>query len=542
MRTSTRTRLVLRSWCLVERNPRTKRAYINTCSRLTYYEELGTRFHKGRPRGCRHGCVCTPLGFTKRPKQTIDTKTYELAEYLIDFYLESSDYIIKNKKEENEVAVKPQTTQAPETKPFTLAGLTMPVFIPVTLVIAFAAYRGWLPNNMIGGWAFMIALGAILNEIGNRLPIVKDYLGGGPIVIIFGSAAMVTYNLMPASAEATVRTFMNAHGFLNWYIAALITGSILGMDRDLLIKASARYIPAIAGGIVLSLTLVALVGGVIGFGWKEALLFIGVPIMGGGMGAGAVPLSQIYAGPFGRESTDILSVMIPAVAMGNALAIVSAGLLNRIGKIKTSLSGEGQLMQGAKAQAESQKMLKKDDRLVLDLEMMGVGLFLASAFFILGVILEKFIPSIHAFALMIISVAIVKALGVMPRKYEIGAYQWFQFVMKNLTGALLIGIGVAFTNLQQIIDAFTIQYVLLVAVTVIGGIIGAGFIGKLVGFYPIESSITAGLCMANMGGTGDVATLSASDRMELMPFAQISSRIGGAMMLILASFLTAILL
>ena len=80
-----------------------------------------------------------------------------------------------------------------------------------------------------------------------------------------------------------------------------------------------------------------------------------------------------------------------------------------------------------------------------------------------------------------------------------------------------------------------------IAITVIGAIVGSGLVGRIVGFYFVESSITAGLCMANMGGTGDVAVLSAADRMELMPFAQISSRIGGAFMLILASVLLQII-
>nr|WP_253704148.1 2-hydroxycarboxylate transporter family protein [Treponema denticola] len=110
-------------------------------------------------------------------------------------------------------------------------------------------------------------------------------------------------------------------------------------------------------------------------------------------------------------------------------------------------------------------------------------------------------------------------------------------LQKNFTAALLVGIGIAYTNLGDIIGAFSISYVVLVLLVVIGAIIGAGLIGKLVGFYPIEAAITAGLCMANMGGTGDVAVLTASKRMELMPFAQISSRLGGAFIILLASFL-----
>ena len=426
------------------------------------------------------------------------------------------------------------TTTLNEKSGYKIMGLSLPLFAIIAIVVLAGTYLGVLPAGMIGAFALMMVVGAVLNEVGSHLPIIKDYLGGGPIIIIFGSAALVTYGIFPESSVEIMTNFMKGEGFLDFYIAALITGSILGMNRELLIKAAVRYLPAIIGGVVVSLGLVGLVGALIGYGAKEAILYIGVPIMGGGMGAGAVPLSKIFGSTLQKDPAEMLSIMVPAVALGNALAIVMAGVLDRVGKVKTNLTGNGELMV---LQSKGNVETEKEEPIQIDYKMMGIGLLMAVTFFVFGTILGKFIPAIHSYALMIISVAVVKALGLLPRKLEIAAFQWFQFVMSNLTGVLLVGIGVAFTNLQQVIDAFTLQYVLLVGVTVIGAIIGAGLVGKLVGFYPIEASITAGLCMANMGGTGDVAVLSASDRMKLMPFAQISSRIGGAFMLILASTL-----
>lgn len=417
-------------------------------------------------------------------------------------------------------------------KSYKIMGLSLPVFAIIFAVVLVGTYMGVLPAGMIGAFALMLILGAIFDEIGSHLPIVKSYLGGGPIIIIFGSAALVTYNILPEKAIENMTTFMKGGGFLDFYIAALITGSILGMNRKLLIKASVRYLPAILGGVVAALGLVGIGGAILGYGAKEAILYIGIPIMGGGMGAGAVPLSKIFGSALTKDPAEMLSVMVPAVALGNALSIVAAGLLDKLGKSKTNLSGNGELMLVKEAAVTEEEV--KD---APDYKKMGIGLAISLTFFVWGTIIGKFVPSVHSYAWMIITVAVVKAVGIMPRQYEEGAYQWFQFIMKNLTGVLLVGIGVAYTNLQQVIDALTIQYLILVGLTVIGAIIGAGFVGKLVGFFPIESSITAGLCMANMGGTGDVAVLSASNRMKLMPFAQISSRIGGAFMLILASAL-----
>ncbi|MBF3317607.1 2-hydroxycarboxylate transporter family protein, partial [Leptospira borgpetersenii serovar Hardjo-bovis] len=50
-----------------------------------------------------------------------------------------------------------------------------------------------------------------------------------------------------------------------------------------------------------------------------------------------------------------------------------------------------------------------------------------------------------------------------------------------------------------------------------------------------ESSLTAGRVMANRGRSGALEVLSACNRMNLISYAQISSRLGGGIVLVIAS-------
>ena len=289
------------------------------------------------------------------------------------------------------------------------------------------------------------------------------------------------------------------------------------------------------------------VAALMGYPVMNALLLIAMPIMGGGMGAGATPLSKIFEASSSMSAAEALSVMTPAVAIGNAVSIVMAGILVKV--IKGKLNGNGQLMKAGHMDPKeleiSPEMQQKRDH--LDLKNMGVGLLTSGAFFAWGFILQGLWNAlgtgitIHAYAWMIITVAICKITNIMPERIEIACYQWFQFVMKNLTNMLLVGIGICYLDIGKVISTFSWTYLALCAATCVGAFVGAAFIGRLVGFYPFEAGITAGLCMSNMGGTGDVAVLSAADRMELMPFAQISSRLGGAIILLLDSLMLSVL-
>ncbi|MCW2255156.1 Na+/citrate or Na+/malate symporter [Providencia alcalifaciens] len=53
------------------------------------------------------------------------------------------------------------------------------------------------------------------------------------------------------------------------------------------------------------------------------------------------------------------------------------------------------------------------------------------------------------------------------------------------------------------------------------------------GMYPVEAGIVTA-CHSGLGGTGDIAILSAAERMSSLPFAQISRRIGGAITVMIA--------
>lgn len=410
-------------------------------------------------------------------------------------------------------------------------------FFPLAAVTLLGVALDASPKGFLGGFFVCTILGLILDKIGEITPVVNTYLGGGPIVTLFASAAIMYFDIIPQESAALITDFVKDMDYIGLVVGALICGSILTMDRKVLIRVGSVYLIPVLGGILLAFALTGLVGQLLGYGWQKAILFIALPIMGGGTSAGAVPTSAIYAGTLSQESGYYLAITMPAVIIGNALAILSAGLLNALGKKHPKWTGNGQLMKNQDQllgeQAKTSSPLNFHD--------MGVGLLMTGAFYVVGILVSKLIPGIHYYGWTILACAACKIFGLIPEGLQQCISQWYRFLSAIAIPAVLFGIGYVYTDLAVVMENLTPTYFLLAVTTLMGAIVGPWFIGKLLGLYPIESAITGGLCMANMGGSGDIATLGAANRMELMPFAQISSRIGGAIILVLASILSALI-
>lgn len=425
-----------------------------------------------------------------------------------------------------------------EKKVFKIYGMEWYIFVFFAAVVLISIYFGIVPNQLIGAVAVMFTLGIILGEIGERIPIWNKYCGGGAILAFLVCGFLTFKGLLPEGVVEISKGWMNDYSFLNMFIAFLVVGSLLGLDRDMLIKSSVLYLPAILAGLVGAGLLGTLGGMLFGKSPVEILTAYVLPIMGGGAGAGAVPMAQVYADVTGQDSSGYLSFALAILAVGNIVSVIFAVILNVIGELAPSLTGKGELVRSGR-----NIEIRKKEEVKLTMDDVAAGIFLTSGFFILAqLVAKKVLPSIGGvaipnFAYLIIFAALANVLNLIPANLKAGAQKCQQFCGNKLIWIQMVGCGITLIDFNEMMGVLSLANVAITVLIVLGAVLGSALFGMMVGFFPVESAITAGLCMANMGGAGDLAVLGAAKRMNLMSYAQISSRIGGALVLLLGSLI-----
>ena len=151
----------------------------------------------------------------------------------------------------------PETTGSSLHRFHTIKIAELPLFLYLIILALTIAcmYTQCIPKKIVPALLVLMVLGEGLAFLGNNIPIIKTYFGGSVACILGG--AIVTYvGLIPENTLDTLSYFVNDSGFLVFYIAALITGSLFNVDRGLLLRATVRILPvavcSIAVGILLS--------------------------------------------------------------------------------------------------------------------------------------------------------------------------------------------------------------------------------------------------------------------------------------------------
>ena len=409
--------------------------------------------------------------------------------------------------------------------------LPAPVYIVLFGLIYIAAFMEKLPSDMIGGFAVIMIIGWLLGDIGMKVPLLKD-IGGPAILSMFVPSILVFYNLIYPNALNAIIALMKTANFLYLYIACLVCGSIMGMTRTVLIRGFFRMFIPLTAGTIAAIAAGCLTGLIFGYDIYRTFFYVTIPILGGGIGEGILPYSLGMSDILKQPQAKLIPQLVPAAMLGNIVAIISCGILNKIDKKYPRYNGKGLLIRTIDDKVTFEEMNKEHK---LDFALMGAGLMLACSFFIFGGLLSKFL-GIPGVIIMIFTAAIMKVLNIIPARLEEGAYQIYRFIATNLTWPLLVGLGVLYCDWKDVIASVTPAYIAICTVTVVAMITSGFFVGKLMNMYEIEAAIVTG-CHSGLGGTGDVAILSAANRMELMPFAQISTRIGGAIMIVIATIL-----
>jgi CCS family citrate carrier protein len=404
----------------------------------------------------------------------------------------------------------------------------LPVAAAILGVAAVFVSLGKVPSDILMNMAVLAVGGFACAELGKRLPLVRN-IGAAAIFATFIPSYLVFAHILPAPLVASITTFTKASNFLYLFIAAIIVGSILGMDRRVLIGGFVKIFAPLAAGSLVAGAVGCAVGTALGLGFNHTLFKIVVPIMAGGVGEGAMPLSIGYAALSHQPQGDVFAEVLPSVMLGSLTAIILAGALNYLGKVRPGLTGEGRLQPGEQdVELAGEAAVRPHP----GVETVAAAALLAVTLYLIGTVAQR-LWDFPAPVVMLLLTVLLKLGRLVSPDLEEGAFSVYQFFRTAVTYPLLFAIGVSLTPWDKLVAAFNAPTLATIVATV-AALIGTGFaVGRLIGMYPIDVAIVTA-CHSGQGGTGDVAILSAANRMQLMPFAQIATRIGGALTVTLA--------
>ncbi|OON41121.1 malate permease [Izhakiella australiensis] len=413
----------------------------------------------------------------------------------------------------------------------------LPLFILAGALIGVNCLYGHLSSSIVVMVATLAFFGFACGEFGKRLPYLGK-IGAAAICATFIPSALVYYGWLPQDVVKSTTEFYKSTDILYLYICCIIVGSVMSMNRTTLIRGFFRIVfPMVCGEIVGMIVGVG-VGYLLGMTPFQTFFFLVLPMMAGGVGEGAIPLSIGYATIMHMDQGVALGKVLPIVMLGGLCAVVMGGCLNQLGKRYPHLTGNGELM--SDKHDDVGKSLTSELSGKVDVIAMASGALLAVLLYMVGMLIQRYTSLPAPVGMLFVAVLLKVANAISPRMQE-GSQVVYKFFQSAVTYPILFAVGVAITPWHDLVSAFTLSNLIVIISTVGATTLTGALVGRKLGMHPIDVAVIS-CCQSGQGGTGAVAILSAADRMSLMPFAQIAIRVGGALnvalsLLVLSNFI-----
>jgi len=412
-------------------------------------------------------------------------------------------------------------------------GIHIKYFFPMALIVIIASKFGLLPEGFMGSFAFLMAVGGTLSWIGLITPIIRE-IGGFLFMPLFGAVFLLKVGLLPDIGIKSAQLLMS-NGLQMLFVSAIVVGSILSLDRNILLSSVLRYIPVLLISQVFAIGFAFLAAVLTGTSIYDAVFFIAAPCMTGGTSGAIATLPALYSSILGKDVSSLGGTMLAVAMIGEYIAVIFVVIMKVLaGKFPRAMgNGQGQLLRKeSDALTEARKNWVAYEDSSLDYSQLGAGLFVSVAIMTLGVVLSALIPQIVYVAWAIIICIVIKTINVLPNTICRAANYWGQFAIKNLLIVLVTALGLSSMGGVSLSSVFSVSTIIIIVITFIGAVLGAMLASHLFGLYRYEGSLTAAMCACNIGASGDLQMLILSDRVSLLAFATISTRIGGALMLV----------